>query len=64
MAEDLPDSLIITHTSNVLDYLKDNIGILYYLQEEKWHVMKFIWDQMIRKNPKGIRRIEILDIAD
>ena len=45
--------LYLTHTAGIVPYMKDSIGLLYYLQFKKWKLGKYIFDFLIRKKLKG-----------
>lgn len=60
----LPKGLIVAHSSRVPNFLKDNIGSLYYLREDKMYVAKLVWDHMIIKKPRGILKIESFSYDD
>lgn len=55
--------LILTHTGGLIEFLADNIGILYYLQHEKWRMVKYLYDYLVKKKQKGkeILRNVIID---
>jgi hypothetical protein len=58
----LPDlRIMLAHSDGVADFLADNIGMLYYLQEKKMRIGSFLVDFLFRKRLKGeeyIRQME------
>lgn len=56
--------LFLTHTGGILPYLKDNLGVLYYLQYKKWNLGKYMVDFLIKKKPLGNKYIDKLITDD
>ncbi len=57
-------NIILTHTSGVHNFLDENIGMLYYLQLEKWNILGFMIDQFIKKKPLGLEIIRNIRYSD
>jgi predicted TIM-barrel fold metal-dependent hydrolase len=45
--------LVLTHTSGMIPYIAYSIGVLYYFRLDKWKMVKFLVDYMIKKKNVG-----------
>lgn len=53
----------IAHSEGVLDFLADNIGMLYYLQKKRMRLGKFMIDFLIKKQLQGESYVRSLEVC-